>query len=62
MAMFLRVSMGNVSTIQVVISLVILTVSTIATGIFGAKIYRLGTLMYGNPIKITKAIKLLKDK
>ncbi len=62
MAMFVRVSMGNVSTIQVVISLVILTVSTIATGIFGAKIYRLGTLMYGNPIKITKAIKLLKDK
>lgn len=62
MAMFVRVSMGNVSTIQVVISLVILTVSTIAAGIFGAKIYRLGTLMYGNPIKITKAIKLLKDK
>lgn len=62
MAMFVRVSMGNVSTIQVVISLVILAVSTIAAGIFGAKIYRLGTLMYGNPIKITKAIKLLKDK
>ena len=62
MAMFVRVSMGDVSTIQVGISLLILVVSTVITGVFGAKIYRLGTLMYGNPIKITKAIKLLKDK
>jgi ABC-2 type transport system permease protein len=62
MAMFVRVSMGNVSSLQIVISLLILAVSTIITGIFGAKIYRLGTLMYGNPIKITKAIKMLKDK
>lgn len=62
MAMFVRVSMGNVSTFQIVLSLLILAVSTIITGIFGAKIYRLGTLMYGNPIKITKAIKMLKDK
>lgn len=62
MAMFVRISMGNVPTIQVIISLLVLAASTIITGIFGAKIYRLGTLMYGNPIKITKAIKLLKDK
>jgi len=62
MAMFVRVSMGNVSMIQVIISLVLLGGSTVVTGIFGAKIYRLGTLMYGNPVKITKAIKLLKDK
>ncbi|CAK7033411.1 ABC transporter permease [Tissierella sp.] len=62
MAMFVRVSMGNVSSLQIVTSLLILAVSTIITGIFGAKIYRLGTLMYGNPIKITKAIKMLKDK
>ena len=62
MAMFVRVSMGNVSMLQVVISLVLLAGTTIATGIFAAKIYRLGTLMYGNPVKITKAFKLLKDK
>lgn len=62
MAMFVRVSMGSVSTIQVIISLVLLSVSTLITGIFAAKIYRLGTLMYGNPVKITQAFKLLKDK
>lgn len=62
MAMFVRVSMGDISTIQVGISLIILIVSTVITGAVGAKIYRLGTLMYGNPIKITQAIKLLKNK
>lgn len=62
MAMFVRVSMGNVATLHVIISLVLLAISTGLMGIFGAKIYRLGTLMYGNPIKLTRAIKLLKDK
>lgn len=62
MAMFVRVSMGTVPSIQIAISLLILLATTIATGIFGARIYRLGTLMYGNPIKITRAFKMLKDR
>lgn len=62
MAMFVRVSMGNVSVIQVFISLSLLAATTVATGIVGAKIYRLGTLMYGDPVKISKAIKLLRNK
>lgn len=62
MAMFVRVSMGTVATIQIAISLLILVATTFATGILGARIYRLGTLMYGNPVKITQAFKMLKNK
>lgn len=62
MAMFVRVSMGTVSTFQIIISLIILAVTTLATGIFGARIYRLGTLMYGNPIKISTAFSMLREK
>lgn len=62
MAMFVRVSMGSVATLHVIISLVLLAISTGLMGFFGAKIYRLATLMYGNPIKLTRAIKLLRDK
>lgn len=62
MAMFVRVSMGTVPIIQIAISLLILALTTIATGIFGARIYRLGTLMYGNPIKLRRAFRMLKDE
>ena len=30
------------------------------SGVLGAKIYRMGTLRYGNPISLTKALKDLK--
>lgn len=62
MAMFIRVSMGNVSIPHVVISLVLLALSTGAIGILGSQIYQLGTLMYGNPVKLSTAIKLLREK
>lgn len=62
MAMFVRVSMSTVSTIEILISLAILLISTIFMGMLGAKIYRRGTLMYGNSIKFTKALKMLKHK
>jgi len=62
MAMFVRVSMGTVSTIEIVISLVILVLSTILIGVFASMIYRMGTLMYGNPIKLKNAIKILRGK
>jgi ABC-2 type transport system permease protein len=62
MAMFVRVSMGNVSALHVAISLVLLAGTTISIGVLGAKIYQLGTLMYGNPVKLRTAIKLLKQK
>lgn len=62
MAMFVRVSMGSVSTINIIISLAILIGSTLLTGVFGAKIYRRGTLMYGNPVKLRNALKWLKKE
>lgn len=62
MAMFIRVSMGTVKSIELLISLAILVISTIIVGIFASKIYRMGTLMYGNPVKLRKAIKLMREK
>ena len=61
-AMFVRVSMGSVSNMEVIISLTILAISTGVIGVLASAIYRLGTLMYGNPVKIKNAIKLLKGK
>ncbi len=62
MAMFVRISMGSVSNLEVIISLAILLFSTVLIGYVGAMIYRMGTLMYGNPIKFKDAIKLLRNK
>lgn len=61
MAMFVRMSMSSVSLVEIVVSFVILVTTTILVGIASAKIYRLGTLMYGNPVKIGQALKLLKE-
>lgn len=62
MAMFVRIAMGSVSAIEILVSLLILAVSTILVGIGAAKIYRRGTLMYGNTIKFKHALKFLKRK
>lgn len=61
-AMFARVAMGNVAAWEIALSFVILLVSIIGIGFIGAKIYRMGTLRYGNPIKFTNALKSLKQK
>lgn len=60
MAMFVRIAMGSVPMFEIIISLVLLAGTTVLVGVFASKIYRLGTLMYGNPIKIRQAIKLLR--
>lgn len=62
MAMFVRISMGTVSTLAVVISLGILLASTLFIGWLGSKIYRMGTLMYGNPVKLKDIYKILKSQ
>lgn len=59
-AMFIRVSMGSVEIWEVLISAAILIASCIAAGILAAKIFRFGTLHYGNPIKLGTAIKKVK--
>ncbi|SFU62273.1 ABC-2 type transport system permease protein [Clostridium sp. DSM 8431] len=61
-AMFTRSAMGTVATVEILISLAILIASTIVTGLLASKIYRRATLMYGNPIKLTKALKWIKKE
>lgn len=62
MAMFVRVSMGSVSNISVIISLVLLALSTLLVGFIAAKIYRMGTLMYGNRVKLKDVFKIMRSQ
>lgn len=59
-AMFARVAMGSVAMWEIVLSAVLLYASVVGMGILGGKIFRNSTLRYGNPIKITNALKSLK--
>lgn len=61
--MFARIAMGTVAPWEIILSFVILVASIFGAGVLGAKIYRMGTLRYGNPIKLGTAIKELgKEK
>ena len=60
-AMFARVAMGSVNTWEIVVSFIILVASIVVVGIIGTKIYRMGTLRYGNPIKLSNAFKSIKE-
>ncbi len=60
-AMFVRIGMGKVAFWEVCISVVILVISILFAGWLAAKIYRMGTLRYGNPIKLGKALKEMKQ-
>ena len=62
MIMLVRVAMGTISTIEIVISLIILIVSTVGMAIVAAKVYRMGTLRYGNPIKLKSVFKIIKSE
>ncbi|MGL5693495.1 MAG: ABC transporter permease [Peptostreptococcaceae bacterium] len=61
MTMIVRVASGAATSIEIIISALILIVSIIVVGICGSKIYRMATLMYGNPIKFKNALKWLKN-
>lgn len=61
-AMFVRISMGTVATWEIALSAIILLLSIILVGWLGAKIYRMGTLRYGNPIKLGNALQSLKQE
>lgn len=60
-AMFVRVGMGSVDIWEIILSAVLLVISTVFVGWLGANIYRMGTLRYGNPIKLSTALKNLKQ-
>lgn len=59
-AMFIRVSMGSVAVWEVIVSAVILGMSCVIAGVLAAKIFRFGTLHYGNPIKFKTALRKVK--
>lgn len=59
-AMFVRIGMGKVAMWEILISALILFASIFGTGWLAAKIYRMGTLRYGNPIKLKNALKELR--
>lgn len=59
--MFARIAMGTVQPWEIIVSFLILVASIFGAGVIGAKIYRLGTLRYGNPIKLSTAIKDMKN-
>ncbi|MDD6327541.1 MAG: ABC transporter permease [Eubacteriales bacterium] len=61
-AMFARVAMGNVALWEIVVSAILLYVSVILVGLLGGKIFRNSTLRYGNPIKLSNAIKGIRRK
>jgi len=61
-AMFARVAMGSVATWEIVLSAVILYGSVALMGIMGGKIFRNSTLRYGNPIKLSSALKAIKKE
>ena len=61
--MVIRVAMGSVHLIEIIISLLILGATSVVSGVLGAKIYRMGTLHYGNPMKLSGVIKrVFKEK
>lgn len=61
-AMFARIALGSVSPVEVVVSAVLLAATVVFLGWLAAKIFRFGTLMYGNPIKFTQALKKLREQ
>ena len=60
MAMFTRLAMSTVETYEIILSVVLLLVSVTGVGVFSAKIYRVGVLLYGTkpkPGAILRAIR-----
>ncbi|NCB91218.1 MAG: ABC transporter permease [Clostridia bacterium] len=61
-AMLIRVAMGSVEVWEILISAGLLIGSCVVAGVLAAKIFRFGTLMYGNPIKFSNALKNVLDQ
>lgn len=61
-AMFIRISMGSVAVWEILVSGVILAGSCVVTGSLAAKLFRFGTLHYGNPLKIRNVLKKLRQQ
>ena len=53
--------MGEVSTIEVIDSIILLIITTGVIGIIAAKIYRVGVLMYGTRPTFKSIIKAIRE-
>lgn len=61
-AMFARSSLGStVTNWEIILGFIILLVTMIFTAFISARLYRLGTLNYGNRLKLGEAIRLLRQ-
>lgn len=61
-AMLIRVAMGSVEIWEVLVSGGLLAAACILAGVLAAKIFRFGILMYGNPVKLSTALKKIREK
>lgn len=61
MAMFTRIAMSTVAWYEIVISIGLLIITTLLIGVFTAKVYRIGVLLYGTPPKPKALWKALRQ-
>lgn len=61
MAMFVRISMGAPSAIEITVSVAVLFASIVFVGYLSAAMYRLGVLMYGKPPKMSEVFKIMRQ-
>ena len=57
MAMFCRIAIGTVPFYEIAIAVALLVLGVAAVGVFSAKVYRVGVLLYGNKPKIGSILK-----
>lgn len=62
LAMYARIAMSTVSIMEVAASIIILVVSTLFVGFFGAKAYRMGVLLYGTPPSVRTVLSAIRKK
>lgn len=62
MAMFARIAMNTATTLEAVISIIVLIISNILIGYLAVAIYRIGILMYGKPPKLRELVRELRKK
>lgn len=62
MAMFARIAMSTVKWYEIIISVVLLILTTGFIGIISARVYRIGVLMYGTPVRPGSIIRLIRKK
>ena len=62
MSMFTRIAMSTVPWYQIILSILILIGSAIGIGIFSAKIYRAGVLMYGTRPRIRNILRSIRKR